>query len=87
MLAMTRLKTRVNPQIDPSLQRYVGRGIVVRVHIDEEGNVEVNEVANANPRIAGPIRTALEQWKFNPAVINDQARCVETGLPIAVIQP
>jgi len=87
VLAITRLKTRVNPQIDPSLQRYVGRGIVVRVHIDEEGNVEVNEVANANPRIAGPIRTALEQWKFNPAVINDQARCVETGLPIAVIQP
>jgi hypothetical protein len=87
VLAMTRLKTRVNPKIDPSLQRYVGRGIVVRVHIDEEGNVEVNEVANANPRIAGPLRTAVEQWKFNPAVINDQVRCVETGLPIAVIQP
>ncbi|HYR84020.1 MAG TPA: hypothetical protein VE422_08085 [Terriglobia bacterium] len=86
-LAMARLKTRVNPQIDPSLQRYLVRGIVVSIHIDEEGNVEVNEVAKANPRIAGPIRAAVEQWKFNPTLINGQAKCVETDLPLAVIQP
>jgi hypothetical protein len=84
---MTRLRTRVNPQIEPSLQRYVGRGIVVTVRIDEQGNVTVKDVAKANPRIAEAIKFAVEQWKFNPAMIGDQIRCVETGLPMTVIQP
>ena len=87
MLAITRLKTRVNPQIDPSLQRYVGRAIVVSIYIDEQGNVEVKDVAKANSRIAGAIKSAVEQWKFNPALIDGEARCVETGLPLTLIQP
>ena len=87
MLAMTRLKTRVNPQIEPGLQRYIGRGIAVSIEIDEQGNVAVKEVARANPRIAEAIKLAVSQWKFNPTIIDDQPRCVDTDLPIAAIQP
>jgi tetratricopeptide (TPR) repeat protein len=87
LLAMARLKTRVNPQIDPALQRYIGRGIAVRVQIDEQGNVEVKDVAKANPKIAEALRSAIEQWKFHPTVIRDEVRCVETELPLTVITP
>ena len=84
---MNRLKTRVNPRIDPSLQRYVSRGIRVSVEIDDAGNVEVKQVLNANPRIAEALKNAVEQWKFYPAIIDNHPRCVETELPITLIQP
>jgi len=87
MLAMNRLKVRVNPEIEPGLQRYMGRGIVVSIAIDEKGNVRVKQVAKANPRIADALKAAVNQWKFNPTVIDNQARCVNTDLPIALIQP
>jgi tetratricopeptide (TPR) repeat protein len=87
MLAMTRLKTRVNPQIEPALQRYIGRGIGVSIEIDEQGNVTVKDIAKANPRIAEAIKAAVSQWKFNPTIIDNQPRCVDTELPIAAIQP
>jgi outer membrane biosynthesis protein TonB len=87
VLALTRVKTRVNPQIDPSLQRYVSRRTVVSIEIDEAGNVTVKNVANANPRVATAFKEALERWKFNPVVIDNQTRCVETQLPMTLIQP
>ncbi len=87
MLAMTRLKTRVNPQIEPALQRYIGRGIGVSIEIDEQGNVAVKDVVRANARIADAIKLAVNQWKFNPTIIDNQPRCVDTELPIAAIQP
>jgi tetratricopeptide (TPR) repeat protein len=87
LLAMSRLKTRVNPQIEPGLQRYIGRGIVVSIRVDEQGNVSVKDIAKANPRIAEALKWAVEQWKFTPAVIGNRARCVDTDLPITLIQP
>jgi tetratricopeptide (TPR) repeat protein len=87
MLAMTRLKTRVNPQIEPALQRYIGRGIAVSIEIDEQGNVTVKDIVKANSRIAEAIKTAVVQWKFNPTIIDNQPRCVDTELPITAIQP
>ena len=39
MLAMKRLKTRVNPQIEPALQRYLGRGIAVSIEIERGTDV------------------------------------------------
>ena len=86
-LALTRVRTRVNPRIEPNLQRYVTRGIRATIQIDEKGNVTVSQIANANPRIAEAIKAALEQWKFNPMVIDNQARCVETDLPLILSSP
>ena len=88
LLAMTKLKTRVNPYLDPNLQPFIGRGIrvVVSVQIDEQGEVRVKRVDQANSRIAEAIKSAVEQWKFNPTVIDGQTRCVETDLPIRLMQ-
>jgi Gram-negative bacterial TonB protein C-terminal len=87
VLAINRLKTRVSPQIEPALQRYISRGIRVDIQIDESGNVKVKQIANANPRLAEALKSAIEQWKFYPAIVDSQPRCVETELPIAFVQP
>jgi hypothetical protein len=84
-LALNRLKTRVNPQLDPSLQRYVTRRIMVGIEIDETGSVRVKKISNANDRIAAALKDAVERWKFTPAVIDNQNRCVETELPVSLI--
>jgi len=87
MLVMKELQFRANPLIEPNLQRYVGRGIVVSIEIDDKGTVAVKRVAKANPRIADALKFAVEEWKFNPIVVDDQPRCVYTDLPIGLIQP
>jgi tetratricopeptide (TPR) repeat protein len=86
-LALARIRTRVNPQIDPSLQRYMTRRIVVNIEIDELGNTKVNEIVNAHERVAAVLREAVQRWKFNPAVIDNQPRCIETQIPISLIAP
>jgi tetratricopeptide (TPR) repeat protein len=87
MLAMKQIMFRAKPQIEPDLQRYVGRGIVVSIEIDDKGNVSVKQVAKANVRIADALKIAVEEWKFRPLVVDDQPRCVDTDLPITLIQP
>jgi hypothetical protein len=86
-VAMSRLKYRVNPAIEPRLQQYVEKGTVVRISIDEKGNVSVKDVVHADSRIADALQVAVEQWKFNPTVIDNEARCFNTDLPILLIQP
>jgi hypothetical protein len=86
-LAINRLTTRVNPVIDPALQRYVTRGMRLAIQIDIEGNVTVIGTGNINARLADALTKAVEQWKFYPAIVNNEKRCVETELPINLIQP
>jgi tetratricopeptide (TPR) repeat protein len=86
-VAMSRLQYRVNPVIEPSLQQYVEKGTVVRISIDEKGNVAVKDVVNADSHIADALQVAVEQWKFNPTIIDNEARCLNTELPITLIQP
>jgi hypothetical protein len=86
-VAMSRLSYRVNPAIEPSLQQYVEKGTVVRISIDEKGNVAVKDVVNADSRIADALQVAVEQWKFTPTIIDNEARCLNTELPITLIQP
>ena len=85
--AISRLSYRVDPAIEPDLQQYVERGTVVRISIDEKGNVIVKDVVNADSRIADALQAAVEQWKFNPTVIDNETRCLSTELPITLIQP
>ena len=52
VLAMARLKTRVNPELNPALQGFMrGSQITVRVktRIDESGNVTVSDTEGGNP--------------------------------------
>jgi tetratricopeptide (TPR) repeat protein len=86
-LAINRLTTRVNPVIDPNLQRYITRGIRVAIQIDVDGRVTVRQITNANARVAEALKSAVEQWRFYPAIVENQPRCVDTELPITLIQP
>jgi len=86
-VAMSQLWYRVNPAIEPSLQQYVEKETVVRISIDEKGNVAVKDVVNADSHIADALQVAVEQWKFNPTIIDNEARCLITELPTALIQP
>ncbi len=86
-VAMSLLTHRVDPTIEPGLQPYVEKETVVRISIDEKGNVSVKDVVNADSRIADALQVAVEQWKFNPTVIDNEARCLNTDLPITLIQP
>ena len=73
---MPRLKTRVNPEIPPNLVPLGSLDILVKVRIDEDGNVAVHSVDTENVYIK------VEKWKFLPAIAQDQRRCVETDLSI-----
>ena len=71
--AMPRLKTRVNPEIPPNLVPLGSLDILVKVRIDEDGNVVVNSVETANVYIKAAMRDAVEKWKFNPFTSNGEA--------------
>jgi hypothetical protein len=86
VLAMRRLRTRVDPQIDPSLWRYLSQTLV-DISIDEDGAVTVKNISNTDGRLADHLKTALERWRFSPAVIDNQQRCVDTQLPASLILP
>jgi len=82
-LAMARLKTRVDPEIPESV---LTRSLTVRVQsrIDEEGNVTVKEVRGGNAAVQKAVKVAVERWKFLPAIVEQQVRCVETEIPIVI---
>jgi hypothetical protein len=85
-LAMVRLKTRVNPEIPPAIQRSIRSPITVQVkgRIDEGGNIAVTDVQGTNPSINMAVSTAVEQWKFSPIADANGRRCVETEIPILI---
>jgi len=86
VLAMTRLRTRVNPKIDRVQARYLSNARA-DITIDEDGTVQVNKISNTNPQMAEELTQALKQWRFYPVVIEDIQRCIETRLPIDLILP
>jgi hypothetical protein len=82
-LAMTRLKTRVDPEIPAS---FITRSLSIRVQarIDEAGNATVKEVRGGNAEVQNAVKAAVERWKFLPTIVEEQVRCVETEIPIVV---
>ena len=86
-LAMVRLKTRVDPVAPPVVYPLLRRGsltVRVKTHIDETGKVTVLETRGENALLNEAVRGALERWKFSPAIVKNEARCVETEIPIAI---
>ena len=88
--AMVRIRpeTRVNPEIPPALQNVLrsplARTVYVTVRIDESGNVETGDVRGENALVNEAVRSAVAKWKFFPAIVQSETRCVETVLPIAI---
>jgi len=81
--AMVRLKNRVDPQIPRAVRPTSPTSFVLKINIDKSGNVSVKDVQSPNLALNGPIKAAVEKWKFAPALVEeDQPRCVDTELPI-----
>ena len=81
---MVRVKSRVNPQIPRGMAPIGTLRFVTKVRIDDSGNVSVLDVQSQTGSLNDFIKAAVEQWKFTPAVVDGQPRCVETELPIVL---
>jgi len=82
--ALVRLKSRVEPQIPRAMRPASPVTAVVKITIDKQGEVKVRDVQVAHLAVVGPLRAAVEQWRFAPVIEGGtyQFRCVETELPI-----
>ena len=86
-LALARLKSRVDPQFSANeLGQLKSSPLNVRVkaRINEKGDVASSEVTGTNPILARTIRAAFDQWKFSPAIVQGDARCIDTEIPIVI---
>jgi len=87
-LALTRLKTRVDPVITNEMRNYLKNtaNVVVRVRarISETGDVTVMAMQDGNPILNAAVRNAVVAWKFTPIRDNTGARCVETEIPFLI---
>ena len=82
--AMIRLKTRVEPELPPQVRRQVR--VRAAVKIDHHGNTTVRRLQGGSVVVNKAVVKALKEWKFYPAKVDNQARCVETELSIVVSQ-
>jgi hypothetical protein len=85
--SLTRLKSRVDPQFPPQvISRLKGLPLTlhVKARIDVNGNVVSNEIRGGDISLYSAVRTAVDQWKFLPAMTGSGARCVDTDIPIAI---
>jgi tetratricopeptide (TPR) repeat protein len=80
VMALSRLKSRVDPKVDPSLRPYTSK-IAVKIRIDDKGKVAVLDIDNpaGNRLVSEAVRDAVQLWKFDPALAaRSETRCVVT---------
>ena len=80
-IALTRLKKRVEPQFPPEARRKRVR-VRAMVRIDDSGNTTVHGLTGGSPAVNRAVVKAVQNWKFYPAQVDKQPRCVETELSI-----
>jgi outer membrane biosynthesis protein TonB len=87
-LALTRLKSRVDPVLPNDIRYYLKNNgqIVVRVKtkISETGEVTVLSMTEGNPILNNAVRNAVTEWKFIPVRDTSGPRCVLTEIPIVI---
>ena len=86
-VALTRLKTRVEPEIPREARPYIqSSSITVRlkVRLDALGNVISSETLPGNPIFNNAVKTAVDRWKFSPAMDASGPRCVDTEIPVVI---
>ena len=86
-VAMQRLKTRVEPEIPREARPYIQSSSVtvrVKIRVDALGNVISSETPGGNPIFNTAVKTAVDRWKFSPAMDASGARCVDTEIPMVI---
>jgi tetratricopeptide (TPR) repeat protein len=84
--ALVRLKTRVDPEFPSFVISQIATQTTVRVKatISAKGDVTAKDVHGDNPMLNNAVKTAIEQWRFSPALMDGEARCVDTEIPIVI---
>jgi hypothetical protein len=86
-VAMTRLKTRVEPEIPREARPYIQSSSVtvrVKIRVDALGNVISSETPGGNPMFNNAVKSAVDLWKFSSAMDASGACCVDTGIPVVI---
>ena len=86
-LALTRLKNRVDPQFSSYVRSMVKESSVtvrVKTRISETGDATAAELNGGSALLYDGVRAAIDQWKFSPAIVQGEARCVETEIPVVL---
>jgi tetratricopeptide (TPR) repeat protein len=87
-MVMLRMKSGQQPVIPAALQRNLdstrARTVRVEARIEENGDVDVLTVLGESTAINSVVRSAVEKWKFSPAIVDKEKRCVETVFPIVI---
>lgn len=86
-LALARLRSRVDPQFTSFITSQLKASSVtvrIKARINENGDVTASEPQGGNPLLYPGIRDAIQKWKFSPTLIQGQARCVDTEIPLVI---
>jgi TonB family protein len=86
-VAMQRLKTKIDPEIPREARPYIQSSqitVKVKIRIDASGNVISTEAPGGNPMFNNAVKSAVDRWKFSPALDASGARCVDTEIPIVI---
>ena len=70
------------PFSSPVVQVFEGRVVRVQINIDENGNTSVEQLSGGNTVIDAFLKSALEEWKFVPTIVDGQPRCVSTEMKL-----
>jgi len=86
--ALERVKYREDAKFPPGIvprpiPQNFALTILVRVRVDEIGNVTVTDPESIQSNIRDSVVAAANKWKFNPDSSGTAPRCVETIIPIA----
>jgi hypothetical protein len=88
--AMLRVKSTVQPEFPVTLRRSLSTSphtVSVEARIEQNGDVTVLKVRGENEAINKAVLGAVGRWKFSPAIVESEPRCVETVFPIVVTSP
>jgi hypothetical protein len=80
--AISRLITRDNAKLPKGGTRPVT--VQAKIRIDEKGRVTDVDPQIADPAMRNAVVAAASTWKFLSATIDNEARCVETQIPIVL---
>ena len=86
-LALARLKSRVDPEFSPAVRSNIRESqltVRVKATIDVMGNLAATGLDGGNPLLYDGVRAALDQWKFYPAIVQNESRCVDTEIPVVL---
>ena len=85
--ALARLMVRVDPQFPPNMKSQMRNGpvrIIVKARVNEKGLVVSSELQGGTPLVYNAIRSALDRWRFSPALTDSGARCFDTEIPFVI---